>query len=393
MLIVDLIAAACIAAVVAWGVRAGVAGTLAPAGFAAGAIVGALAAPLLLDDGQESTFALAFALPGALLCGAIVAAVVERRTLRLRRRHARLDRLRTVDAVGGGLLGCWIGLVAVWLLSATAVQVTSLRERVEDSLIAGHLDSVLGLPGPGAPDVGTPIDLFPVVAGDLPSIRPVDPTVVTDPDVLRADRSVVRIGVTTCGRRGSGSGWIAADGVVVTNAHVAEAASRISVRLHGAGPALAASPIWFDPNNDLALLRVPALVGQRPLEAVRLPKRGAKAAIIGFPLGEHAIRPARLGPTTKRVQGRIGNIRRGSALRRTIGGYLTTVFLGRSLPGNSGGPVVDDHGRVLTTVWGGKPNVGGGMGVPNRFVRSALRRAGPPVGVGKCLGPSSERLG
>ena len=393
MLIVDLIAGACIAAVVAWGVRAGVAGTLPLAGFAAGAIVGALATPLLLQDGQQSSFALAFALPGALLCGALVAAVVERRTLRLRRRHARLDHLRTVDAVGGGLLGCWIGLVAIWLIGATAVQVTSLRERVEGSAIAGQLDSVLGMPGPAAPQVGGPIDLFPIVAGDLPSISPIDPAVVTDPDVVRADRSVVRIGVVSCGRRGGGSGWIAADGVVVTNAHVAESASQISVRLRGAGPALVATPIWFDANNDFALLRVPALAGQPALPTVRRPRPGAKGAIIGFPLGRHAIRPARLGPTTSRVQGRIGNVRRGSVLRRAIGGHLTTVFLGRSLPGNSGGPVVDTRGRVLTTVWGGKPNVGGGLGVPNRYVRSALRRAGAPVDVGMCASPSSEQLG
>ena len=393
MLIVDMIAAACIAAVVAWGVRAGVAGTLPLAGFAAGAIVGALTAPLALQDGQQSPFALAFALPGALLCGAIVAAVVERRTLRLRRRHARLDRLRTVDAVGGGVLGCWIGVVAVWLIGATAVQATSLRERIEGSAIAGNLDAVLALPGPGAPDADAPIDRFPIVAGDIPSIAPTDPAVVTDPDVLRADRSVVRINVVSCGRRGVGSGWIAANGVVVTNAHVAESANRISVRPQGTGPALAARAIWFDLDNDFALLRVPALAGARPLPVVRRPRSGTTAAVIGFPKGRHAIRPARLGPTSSRVQGRIGNVPRGSGLRRFVGGHLTTLFVGPTLPGNSGGPVVDTRGRVLTTVWGGRPNFGGGLGVPNRYVRSALRRAGPPVGVGKCLSPSSDQLG
>jgi hypothetical protein len=45
---------------------------------------------------------------------------------------------------------------------------------------------------------------------------------------------------------------------------------------------------------------------------------------------------------------------------------------------------VDRDGRVLTTVWGGRSDRDGGFGVPNRFVRSALRHAGPRVGTGPC---------
>jgi S1-C subfamily serine protease len=191
---------------------------------------------------------------------------------------------------------------------------------------------------------------------------------------------------------GSGSGWVAADGVIVTNAHVVEAASAITVQLQGSGPSHVATAIWFDPRNDFALLRVAELAGVRPLPLVRRPRPGTVGAVIGFPRGRHAIRPARIGPTTSRLGGRIGNVRRGSPLRRTTRGYLTTPFFGRTEGGSSGGPVVDTSGRVLTTVWGGSSG-STSSGVPNRFVRSALRRMGPPVGVGRCTGPSSERLG
>jgi hypothetical protein len=42
--------------------------------------------------------------------------------------------------------------------------------------------------------------------------------------------------------------------------------------------------------------------------------------------------------------------------------------------GNSGGPIVDEQGRVLTTVFGGRTGLGppGGYGVPNDAVRKAL---------------------
>ena len=54
-----------------------------------------------------------------------------------------------------------------------------------------------------------------------------------------------------------------------------------------------------------------------------------------------------------------------------------TRIRGRIRKGNSGGPVVDDQGRVLTTVFGGRTGIGpaGGYGVPTDAVRRALRNA------------------
>jgi S1-C subfamily serine protease len=60
-------------------------------------------------------------------------------------------------------------------------------------------------------------------------------------------------------------------------------------------------------------------------------------------------------------------------------------------PGNSGGPLVDQNGRVLTTIFaatvgGGTP---GGFGVANETVASVLasaraRAAAAPVSTGPC---------
>ena len=44
--------------------------------------------------------------------------------------------------------------------------------------------------------------------------------------------------------------------------------------------------------------------------------------------------------------------------------------------GNSGGPVVDAQGRVITTVFAQRVGTDGGYGVPNGAVRAALAKAG-----------------
>ncbi len=44
--------------------------------------------------------------------------------------------------------------------------------------------------------------------------------------------------------------------------------------------------------------------------------------------------------------------------------------------GNSGGPVVDAQGRVITTVFAQRVGTEGGYGVPNSAVKTALAKAG-----------------
>ncbi len=201
---------------------------------------------------------------------------------------------------------------------------------------------------------------------------------------------MVKIGVFSCGNSGAGSGWVAADGIIVTNAHVVASADTISVRLRGTGPARVGTAIWFDPVNDVALLRVPALRGVRPLPMVRSPKVGTSGAALGFPRAIRAVRRARLGPTTRNRRGKMGGHLPGPKFPRELKGRLVTTFRGSPEPGSSGGPVVDTRGRVLTTVFGGLSATASALGVPNRFVIRALRRAGPPVSTGGCVKDSNR---
>ena len=63
-----------------------------------------------------------------------------------------------------------------------------------------------------------------------------------------------------------------------------------------------------------------------------------------------------------------------------------TTLRGLVRHGNSGGPMVDTRGRVVTTVFaatqGGGPS--GGFGVPNAIVRRILADASGPVDTGPC---------
>jgi S1-C subfamily serine protease len=188
----------------------------------------------------------------------------------------------------------------------------------------------------------------------------------------------VKIQGTACGLGIEGSGWIARDDTVVTNAHVVAGQSDTTVQLAGEGPGLAARAVVFDPGDDLAILRVDGL-GGRTLPIADDPQAGASAAILGFPEnGPYDVRAGRLGSTrTVITQDAYGR----GPVQRSI-----TSLRGTVRPGNSGGPMIDTRGRVVTTVFaaarGGTP---GGYGVPNAVVRRDLARAGGgQVSTGPC---------
>ena len=175
---------------------------------------------------------------------------------------------------------------------------------------------------------------------------------------------------TACGLGVQGSGWIAGDGVVVTNAHVVSGQDDTTVQLRGEGSSEDAEAIWFDPTNDLALLRVPGLEGEPALPLRVDAPRGTGAAILGFPEnGSYDVRPARLGQTeTVFTQDAYGR----GPVRRSI-----TALRGLVRSGNSGGPVVDAAGRVLTTIFAASvsDNRRPASGCPTPW--SATRWSGP----------------
>jgi S1-C subfamily serine protease len=147
----------------------------------------------------------------------------------------------------------------------------------------------------------------------------------------------------------------------------------------GSDPGLPAQAIAFDSDNDLAVLRVHGLDAP-PLEIARDPESGTSAAILGFPLnGPYDVRAGRLGQTREVVsQDAYG---RGPVRREIVS------LRGAVRSGNSGGPMVDGAGRVVTTIFAATTSgPRGGYGVPNAIVRARLAAASGPVSTGPCGG-------
>ena len=125
-----------------------IAGALALAGFAAGAWLATRLAPLVLSGGDESQWAPAFALAGALVAGAVLAASFEGVGTRLRRRFSS-PAFAAVDGALGALLTACVGLLIAWVLGAMALQAApDIRRDVQRSAILRQLNAVLPPTGP-----------------------------------------------------------------------------------------------------------------------------------------------------------------------------------------------------------------------------------------------------
>ena len=364
-----------------WGYAQGlIVGALSLVGFAVGAIVGARIAPLLLDEGAKSPYAPLVTLICAAAIGGIFAAGLEVLGFRLRRLLG--DRFGVLDGICGALLLACVALGVAWIAGAVALHTPGtrdLRRDVQESVILQHLNEALPPSGPILNALAR-FDPLPEIAGPAPQVGPPDSKIARDPQVQAAADSVVRVLGTACGLGVQGSGWVAGDGVIVTNAHVVAGQDDTTVQLEGEGARYDADVVVFDVSNDIAVLRSSGIAGAPALEMDEAADKGTSAAILGFPEnGSYDVQPGRLGVTvTANTQDAYGR----GPIRRRI-----TTLRGLVRHGNSGGPMVDGRGRVVTTIFASAQSGSAkeGFGVPDSLVRSALGKAQGPVDTGPCV--------
>lgn len=380
MTAIDWIILAFVVVMALWGFLQGlIVGALSLAGFIAGAVAGARVAPLLLSGGSHSPYAPLFALLGALMLGGVLAMGLE--SLGFKLRGLLIGPLGIIDSIGGAILLAAVGFGVAWLFGAVALQTPGARELRRDiqrSKILTTLNEHLP-PSGGFLNALARFDPFPSVAGPVPPLRRPNARVARDPQVRAATASTVRVLGTACGLGIEGSGWVAAPGIVVTNAHVVAGEQDTTVQPGGVGARYDARAVWFDPKNDVAILRSGGLASLRPLSLNAGAPPDTSGAVIGYPgNGPLDVEPARLGPTiTALSQDAYGR----GPLRRKI-----TTLRGLVRSGNSGGPVVDGDGRVLTTVFASSASTRqhSGYGVPDSVVRDALAKLHGTVGTGPC---------
>ena len=107
--------------------------------------------------------------------------------------------------------------------------------------------------------VGTtffPRYLEPFAPERIVAVKPGDRRMLTDPDVVVAQSSVVKVrGANGCGSGVEGTGFFYAPGRLMTNAHVVAGVTRPEVEV--AGSTVVASVVLYDADLDIAVLALP----------------------------------------------------------------------------------------------------------------------------------------
>ena len=250
-----------------------------------------------------------------------------------------------VDRLGGGLIAGVQALLVLWLAGglfalgpmprlAQAAQTSTVVRTLNDTLPPpDELALELGrlLDGSGLPDVFVGFEPLPAP----PVERPDDPEALAIAAV--AEASTLRVAAGTCGLESTGSGFVVAPGYVLTNAHVIAGGRTIIVT--SATGRYDATPVVFDPELDVALLRVPDLLAPALQLAGNAPKRGTPAAVLGYPGGGPLRIVAAAVADTYTARGR--DIYSTEYVRRDIVEIRSDIDRG-----NSGGPLMLPDGTV-----------------------------------------------
>lgn len=181
------------------------------------------------------------------------------------------------------------------------------------------------------------------VAGAFGDSDPAAPTAtVASGDLEAVAARVLPSVVSVVTASGQGSGFVFDErGRILTNAHVVNGSSRVSVELQD-GRRLSAQVIGDDPAHDVAVLEPETARGLRAAELATAgrPAVGDTVLAIGSPLG--------LSGTV--TSGIVSALDRPVTLGEGTGGGRQQRALQTDAsinPGNSGGPLVDADGRVI----------------------------------------------
>lgn len=140
-------------------------------------------------------------------------------------------------------------------------------------------------------------------------------------------------------RVSTGTGFLIADGLVMTNQHVIDGCNRIILHAPSGHWLAAAPPARADARLDLAILTVPGLVGPAlPFREAPALRRGEGVVTYGFPLA------GLLSSEPKLTRGEVNGLR---GLRDNPNQFQISAEV---QPGNSGGPLLDMQGHVVGVI-------------------------------------------
>lgn len=364
-----------VAAMAGWR-RGLVAQLVSFSGVLLGAIIGARVGPMLLSEGSESPWVPLASLVGALV-GAVLLQLVTSALGTTARSRIMPGRMRIVDSAGGLAAGAVVGLGVMWLIAVLAIQqpAVGLRSHVEDSFVLNHL--VDRIPARTVLAALESLDPLPLLSG-IPhaSLPDPDPSVLNIEQARAAYPSVVEVLGTSCGIRAQGSGWVARENLVVTNAHVVAGQGDTRILTPGRQD-LEGNLVYLDIENDVAILRV-AKLDAPVLRLADSARHGETVVLLGYPRG---------GPLAAdyATAGRATKVIAPDALNRGRGFRTVVPVRGAVEPGESGGPILNADGDVVSMVFGATQEGAGSVGVPLAAIRAALDAPHRSVPAGPCV--------
>jgi S1-C subfamily serine protease len=304
------------------------------------------------------------------------------------RRGADRIKLRVPERLLGGVVNVAAAALAISFAagSLTPAGVPVVSAALGSSTVVRTIDDLTPAPMRGAlaelrgsvfaegiPRLGQLIQIGPVPSA--PEIA------LDDPALTQAAQSVARVSGTAyaCGVTSSGSGFVVADGRVVTNAHVVAGVDTPVVELPGQ-PAREGRVVYFDPIDDIAVVSVDGL-DATALPIVSTLGVGSPAVVQGYPGGG----PFTSGSAQVLSEGTVPvpDIYDASSTPRDIYALAAVVR-----PGNSGGPLLTTTGEVAGIVFARSDtddNVGYAM-TPAELepVMAQMGSLSAPVASGSC---------
>lgn len=327
---------------------------LAFTGVLLGAVVGVRLAPLVVASVEGTAARAAFGVGFVVLLVAVgeSTGVLLGRAVRATLRG---PGVRTVDSGLGSVVQAVAVLVAAWILAVPLTSATGsgVAQAVRSSVVLGQVDQALPvqaqqlpaelgalLDTSGLPDVLGPFGRTPIT-----EVGPPDAELQATGLVQQVQPSVLKVrGVApACSRGLEGTGFVVAPERVMTNAHVVAGTDELGVET--AQGLLSASVVLYDPQTDLAVLDVPGLSAAALGFAAEPAPTGTSAVVLGYPLdGPYTASAARV---REEIDLRGPDIYDSQVVTREV-----YTVRGQVRSGNSGGPMLDDAGRVLGVVFG-----------------------------------------